>query len=422
VTFDTTGDVISTGSFQGDVGFGASAGSDDVFVAKYSPANAKIWGTRLGGAASDKGLAVAVDPTDQSVLVAGFATGSVDFGPGVNCGLTSGGSGSSFNIFVVKLEPTMGNCVWAKRFGDGSGQIATGVGTDASGNVYLTGYFAGSINFGGATTPITSAGSDDVFLAKLTPAGVALWAKPFGDTAAQYATAIAVDSGGTSAITGSFAGTVSFDGVKTFTSKGGLDVFVARFDKDGVSNFSDAWGDPDTQTGSSIAFDPSGAMVFTGQMKGSVSFGGSTLTASSPNVFLVKLASTGAYAWSSRFGDATNQQNPTAVTVDGLGNVSIAGYYQGSIDFGGANGSHTSRGSDDAFVAKFDPMGGPIWSKSYGDPGSQGAMALVAGATGLAVGGDFAGTVDFGGPVNLTVSPSVTSQGGEDAFVLKLAP
>ena len=54
--------------------------------------------------------------------------------------------------------------LWSKRFGDGDDQHARSVAVDASGNVIVTGYFYGTIDFGGGA--LTSAGGGDIFVAK----------------------------------------------------------------------------------------------------------------------------------------------------------------------------------------------------------------------------------------------------------------
>src|SRR5258706_7093467 len=66
--------------------------------------------------------------------------------------------------------------------------------------------------------------------------------------------------------------------------------------------------------------------------------------------------------WSKAFGDAADNQASNTVAVDVAANVFIAGTFPGSIDFGG--GKLTSTGASDLFLAKFDPAGTPLWSKS----------------------------------------------------------
>src|SRR5262249_47559744 len=87
-----------------------------------------------------------------------------------------------------------GVAFWSKRFGNNTRsappQPSTAV--DGAGNVLLTGFFDGSVDFGGG--PLTSAGWSDIFVVKLDPAGNHLWSKRFGDGLNQHAWATAVDA------------------------------------------------------------------------------------------------------------------------------------------------------------------------------------------------------------------------------------
>jgi hypothetical protein len=96
---------------------------------------------------------------------------------------------------------------------------------DSGGNTYITGYFQTTAVFG--TTTLTSAGSLDVFVAKLDANGNFLWATRAGGTNTDYVQGIAVDSGGNYYVTGSFQTTVVF-GTTTLTSAGGYDIFVTK--------------------------------------------------------------------------------------------------------------------------------------------------------------------------------------------------
>ncbi|MBK9320698.1 MAG: hypothetical protein IPM91_19185 [Bacteroidetes bacterium] len=76
---------------------------------------------------------------------------------------------------------------WAKRIGTTTGtQYVRSSTTDAAGNVYLTGYFSGTVDFdpGAATFNLISiAGGQDVFICKLSAAGTFIWAKSFQEVA-----------------------------------------------------------------------------------------------------------------------------------------------------------------------------------------------------------------------------------------------
>lgn len=83
----------------------------------------------------------------------------MDFGGGA---LTSAGL---FDIFVAKYAGTDGAHQWSKRFGSTSNDAGYGITVDATGDVVATGYFMGSVDFGGGS--LTSAGTLDIFLVKL---------------------------------------------------------------------------------------------------------------------------------------------------------------------------------------------------------------------------------------------------------------
>ena len=115
--------------------------------------------------------------------------------------------------------------LWSKRFGDASSQFARAVAVDTLGNSIVTGFFSGSVDLGGGA--LTSAGGYDIYLAKLAPTGAHVWSKRFGDNSEQAVQGVAVDGNGNVIIAGYFEGAVDFGG-DNLTSAGGEDVFVAK--------------------------------------------------------------------------------------------------------------------------------------------------------------------------------------------------
>ena len=241
-----------------------------------------------------------------------------------------------------------GDHLWSKRFGDANGQFGESVTVDGSGNVFLTGAFLGSVDFGGG--PLTSAGQADIFLAKFDPAGNHLWSKRFGDATDQFPRSVAVDGSGNAFLTGYFTGSVDFGG-GPLTSAGLEDIFLAKFDPAGTHLWSKRFGDANSQIGQGVAVDGLGNVFLTGYFSGSVDFGGGPLTSAvGYDIFLAKFDAAGTHLWSKRFGDATGQFG-LSVAVDGSGNVFLTGRFLGSADFGG--GPLTSAGGYDIFLAKF---------------------------------------------------------------------
>lgn len=110
---------------------------------------------------------------------------------------------------------------------------------DAAGNVYLAGNFRNNVVLG--NTPLSSVGSDDVFVAKLTDAGATasfVWAQRAGGTGQDYAYALAV-SGPSVFVAGYSSGTAGF-GATALLNAGGSDAFVAKLTDAGATG-SFAW-------------------------------------------------------------------------------------------------------------------------------------------------------------------------------------
>jgi hypothetical protein len=103
------------------------------------------------------------------------------------------------------------------------------------------------------------------------------------------------------------------------------------------------------------------------------------------DVFVAKLDASGQHVFSHRFGDAANDQGAVAVGSDPSGNVIVAGWLMGSIDFGLGALTPASNTTHDGFVVKLGPLGDTLWSKQL--PGlparvrtTSGSDVLVAGA------------------------------------------
>lgn len=367
-----------------------------------------VWSDGFGGVneqlstGDQKAIDVVIDKAGNAIVV-GDLSGSPSFG-----GVTLNGAGGT-DVFILKLDPA-GNVLWAKRFGDASDQHATGVTVDAVGNIALTGSFSGAINFGGGQ--MTSAGLDDVFVAALAPDGSHLWSKRYGGASTDIAGSIAADSTGAVLLTGGFAGSVNFGG-GMFTSAGGSDVFLVKLDSSGSHVWSKQFGDPSSQFGVDVAVDASNDIVITGKFSGTVNFGnGPHVSAGGSDVFVAKFDGSGNRIWSKGFGSVF-EQSGFSVALDGAGNVLVAGAFIGTIDFGG--GPLTSvGGTQDLFLAKLNGSGAHLWSKSFGNNGSDyGSWIAVDGAGNVLLTTALQGTLNFGGS-------NLTSTGVQDALLVKL--
>lgn len=349
---DQNGNIIVTGSFNYSVEFGGGAlnstspGFSDIFLVKYSAAGVHQWSKQFGDTGNDTGYGVTADAAGNVVVTGSFA-GSVEFGGGR---LTS--NLNSNDIFIAKYSAT-GVHSWSRAYGSTGDDHGNAVATDASGNVVVTGYFNNTIDFGGG--PLTSAGMKDVFLLELNSAGQHVWSKRFGGVSIDVANAVAIDGGGNIVLTGFFYGTVDFGG-GPLTSSSAAKVFLAKYNSLGNHSWSKAYSGSvvaDNAIAFGLAVDGNANILITGYFQGSANFGGQTLTsAGSQDVFAAKYSAAGTHSWSHRFGGSGLDQG-TAIVADPGNNIILSGYFSSSVSFGGS--TLTNLNGRDLYVAKFAP-------------------------------------------------------------------
>ena len=434
ITVDASGNVYTTGLFSGTVDFDPGAGlfnltsaggGTDVFIQKLDAYGNFIWAKTFGGTSTDHGNSISVD-VFGNVYTAGFFSDTVDFDPGA--GLFNLASAGNHDIFIQKLDAS-GNFIWAKAFGSTSTDFGLSITVDASGNVYATGYFKGTVDFdpGAGTFYLNSAGgSGDVFIQKLDASGNFIWTKAFGSTLDDRAISITIDTSGNVYSTGYFQGTVNFDpGVGSFnlTSTGNNDVFIQKLDAAGNFLWAKAVGSNNIDNGYSIAVDPFGNVYTTGYFQGTLDFdpgGGSfnLTSAGSYDAFIQKLDAAGNFIWAKACGGNFDDRG-YAMTVDASGNVYTTGFFSDTVDFdpGGGTFNLTSEGVYDVFVQKLDAAGNFIWAKALGSTSNdQGSSITVDPSGNVYTTGYFSGTVDFD-----TGAGTFNLSGSFDVFVHKIS-
>jgi hypothetical protein len=203
---------------------------------------------------------------------------------------------------------------------------------DSSGNVVVTGHFSYTADFGGGS--LSSAGGDDIFVAKYASDGTHQWSKRFGDAVDQDAMAVAVDSSGNIVITGFYKGTLDFGSgplINTYFVQ--PDIFVAKLNSSGTSVWSKSFGSTSSDQGRAVAVDTSGNVVITGFFTGTVDFGGGALTSNGMNGFIAKYSAAGVHQWS-KVLTGTSSNMGLGVAADRDGNVGVTGQFQGTVNLG----------------------------------------------------------------------------------------
>ena len=162
-----------------------ATGNPDVFVLKLNSSGTLLWAKSLGGSNAASGRSIDVD-SSGNVYTTGNFDGTADFDPGSGTeNLSSAGGSGDNDVFVSKLNSS-GEFVWAKSFvGTNAGcdpmdwmcsnnyEVGYSIAIDGSSNVYAAGYFIETVDFdpGSGTEYLTSAGSGDAFIVKMNSAG-----------------------------------------------------------------------------------------------------------------------------------------------------------------------------------------------------------------------------------------------------------
>jgi hypothetical protein len=426
----TTGTFIGTADFDPGAGTAnlTSGGFQDIFISKLDSSGNYVWAKQLGGTGADRVNGISVD-SSGNIYTTGYFDGTVDFDPGAGtANLTS--AGGSDDIFISKLDSS-GNYVWAKQFSGTSFAQATGISVDSSGNVYTTGTFNSTVDFdpGAGTTNLTSAGSADIFISKLDNSGNYVWVKQLGSTGEDRATGISVDSSGNVYTTGTFNSTVDFDpgaGTANLTSAGFQDIFISKLDSSGNYVWVKQLGGTGDDNATGISVDSSGNVYTTGYFYSRADFdpgaGTVNLTGAggSDDIFISKLDSSGNYVWAKQLG-GTSFDQATGISVDSSGNVYTTGIFNRTADFdpGAGTANLTSAGSPDIFISKLDNSGNYVWAKQLGGIDNDQATGIsVDSSRNVYTTGIFNSTADFdpgAGTVNLI------ARGVSNSFISKLS-
>lgn len=278
---------------------GGSGDNSDGFLLKLDSDGAFQWVKQVNSPSPDRSIAVVTD--DNFVYTGGYFQGTANFDISEPSIPTNGGR----DAFVTKHNLD-GTFQWVKRVGGSDSDVTYGLDVDSSGNVYMTGVFAGTANFdtSGSGFSVTSLGGRDAFVTKLDSNGVMQWTKQIGSTGNDEGFGIQVGTDDRVYVTGYFTGTATFDpsgAASTLTATGGSNnAFLAVFDASGNLQAARQLGKEANALGNGIALDSDNNPVITGKFTGNGDFDPDpveeAVISSIPTsgAFVVKLLSDGA--------------------------------------------------------------------------------------------------------------------------------
>ena len=219
---------------------------------------------------------------------------------------------------------------WATGLGAQGVGSGYGVAVDKADNAYVTGYFKDELRSG--TITLSTKGKLDIFVARLTSAGKVQWAISGGGTDDDRGNAVVVDAKGAVYVCGFFVGSLTFGGKKYAGSN--RDLFLARILADGTVDWVKTFSGSGWAGCADLALDtPRDHLWLTGKFNGSLAFGAKKLTSATSkyDLYVTRVSAKDGEAQKALRAGGPGNDIPTAVNVDPSGNAYVAGYFDGSI-------------------------------------------------------------------------------------------
>lgn len=319
--------------------------------------------------------------------------------------------------FVFTLNIKAQDFEWAKKAGGWAYDYGYGVCTDAAGNIYVAGKYEDGFTIEG--NEVYCAGNHDMFLAKYNSSGSLQWFRRGGGLNGDYAHGLTCDANGNVYVAGEIDDdgyflTNATDSVLVDANPSPDDAFVAKYDTDGNLLWVKAYGGYAREEARAIAIDVSGNSYIIGKFNGPMTLGTTTITGDTDgDAFIAKLDPSGNPLWAKRIG-GPNEDSGRGIAVDVAGNVYAVGGFQGTADIGGM--SATSVGYRDVYLGKWATDGTPVWVKIPG-----GSLDDVAWGISLDASGNPYITGEFNGDAWFDAIKIYNSKMGE-VFIAKYNP
>ncbi len=324
------------------------------------------------------------------------------------------------DIFLAKYADN-GTLLWAKSEGYNYSEKGLGITSDASGNVYICGYFTDTTIIGGAK--YSGKGYRDAFVAKYDMNGVFQWVRNGGSTGRDEAKAVKCDANGNVYVCGMYSNGAVFGSQTLASPNGYYDSYLAKYASDGTLNWIKTSGGDYDDVAWGVTLDNAGKVYITGEYNAYAGFDGIYLTTSgNADAFVACYDASGSIQWATSAGGIASSGNmitrARGIGCDGT-NLYITGQFGGSATFGSYN--LTAADSSDIFMAKLNNAGVFTWAMSAG--GAADATETLGYESGNSICAEAGGNVYVTGSLldgGIFGSTSVSAYSRTDVFVSKI--
>lgn len=392
-----------------------------------------LWFGHFGGTGDEEGQVCCFDALGNYYL-AGTFKGAFTVG---SFTLTSS---SHPALFVIKFSPA-GDVIWAAQNGTNlitsKAVTVSGIAVDNLQQVYLSGYFSGSIRFNGINYP--AVGASDIFICKYNSTGAYQWVSTAGGTTTDRALAMCLGADQLPVLTGYFSSNLTLNGTQV-SAVGSNDILLLKYNSNGTLASYNHWGGSSEDQSIAITALPDGAYVLAGYYYGSLTMGDITLAAGGKEAYLMRIDSALNPVWA--LGSAGSADQESYALALSASDISWLGKCGGAVSFGASSlpnagsslfkvsvsfdgvvnsvvsigslsnantsltsawtnaqqctyvvgslygtlshtaGTTTSLGLNDALLLKLDPAGNTLWAKHFGGSGFDISTAVCSNGMG----------------------------------------
>ena len=324
IVTDRAGNLYSVGVTNGDLA-GPSAGSFDVWLAKYDSDGNQLWLEQFGNELVDLSYSIDVDD-DGNVYLSGHS-GKID---------NESPLGETLEPWVTKYDSD-GNQLWFQELEGMATSEAYGVTLDNQDRIYLTGWTLADLGE-------ENGGLYDIWLTQLDSDGNPVWREQFGSQDYEFPWGMDTDSQGNIYASGWTLGDLG--GVNA----GSYDPWLAKYDSEGNQQWIQQFGTSgdDGSFLGGIEIDSNDNIFLTGYTDSNLA----GANAGSYDAWVAKYDSEGNQQWIQQFG-TPELDYTTNITADNNDNLYVTGLTEGSL-------GELNAGASDGWIAKLDAGSGTL--------------------------------------------------------------
>jgi hypothetical protein len=352
MTQANNGEIVLGGSFEGTINIDGnsytSAGMYDGYIARFNTDGLWMTSWSIGGSGNDRVLALATNPTNNEILVAGEFSGLATFGPTTTGNISQLLATGGTDVFFIRY--TQGRCapiIESFKMGNAYNDKLGGVAYDQSGNVIVC---------GGIFRPID--GNYDAFISRFDFLGSPIFVKYFGGNGDDIATAVSVNTNNEIYAGGYFSNSMILDG-NSLVSNGKDDAFLSRLNLKGEVIWVNTFGGTEDDVVRKINAENNGKIWILGESNSSnfnfdgINPNGNFATNGLQDIYFAAFNQMGNFISRVKIG-GIGDEKAGSISISG-NDIMIVGSFENTVNFDPTyrSNSITAVGGSDGFIARY---------------------------------------------------------------------